>query len=185
MFCMFPDSKSEWKKMGNRSEFHLERNYYLQNWYFKWNDFWKNIHTFIPLYFHETFVWHCDIMIEKKHLVKTLVYRLGLAKQDLWGLGAESLCIVGSCPFAKNDPPMHGGSTYYYRASLVWPYNLLWFWLLHTIRLREVAVIISEITMPQCEFCPPKYNIDIRMFLQKWYLQTAKFSVQGFFTHIE
>ena len=34
MFCMFPDSKSEWKKMGNRSEFHLERNYYLQNWYF-------------------------------------------------------------------------------------------------------------------------------------------------------
>ena len=34
MFCMFPDSKSEWKKMGNRSEFHLERYYYLQNWYF-------------------------------------------------------------------------------------------------------------------------------------------------------
>ena len=31
---MFPDSKSEWKKMGNRSEFHSERNYYLQNWYF-------------------------------------------------------------------------------------------------------------------------------------------------------
>ena len=34
MFCMFPDSKSEWRKRGNRSEFHSERNYYLQNWYF-------------------------------------------------------------------------------------------------------------------------------------------------------
>ena len=35
MFCLFSDSKSEWKKMGNRSEFHWERNIYLQNWYFR------------------------------------------------------------------------------------------------------------------------------------------------------
>ena len=27
-------TKSEWKKRGNLSEFHSERNYYLQNWYF-------------------------------------------------------------------------------------------------------------------------------------------------------
>ena len=27
-------TKSEWKKRGNRSEFHSEINYYLQNWYF-------------------------------------------------------------------------------------------------------------------------------------------------------
>ena len=27
-------TKSEWKKRGNLSDFHLERNYYLQNWYF-------------------------------------------------------------------------------------------------------------------------------------------------------
>ena len=30
-----------------------------------------------------------------------LVYELGLAKQDLWGLVTESLCILASCPFAK------------------------------------------------------------------------------------
>ena len=29
-------TKSEWKKRGNSSEFHSERNYYLQNWYFSW-----------------------------------------------------------------------------------------------------------------------------------------------------
>ena len=26
---------------------------------------------------------------------------LGLAKEDLWGLEAESLCFVATCPFAK------------------------------------------------------------------------------------
>ena len=36
MFCMFPDSKSEWKKWGNLPEFHLERSYCLQNWYFNY-----------------------------------------------------------------------------------------------------------------------------------------------------
>ena len=33
MFCMFPDSKREWKKRGNRSEFHSERNYKLQKYF--------------------------------------------------------------------------------------------------------------------------------------------------------
>ena len=28
-------TKSEWNKRGNRSEFHSEINYYLQNWYFR------------------------------------------------------------------------------------------------------------------------------------------------------
>ena len=28
-------TKSEWKKRGNLSEFHSERSYYLQNWYFR------------------------------------------------------------------------------------------------------------------------------------------------------
>ena len=36
MFCMFPDSKSEWKKVGNWSEFLSERNFFLQNWYFSY-----------------------------------------------------------------------------------------------------------------------------------------------------
>ena len=33
-----------------------------------------------------------------------LISTLGLSKQDLWGLGAESQCIVTSCPFAKMIP---------------------------------------------------------------------------------
>ena len=32
--------------------------------------------------------------------------RLGLVKQDLWGLGAESKCIVASYPFAKMIFPL-------------------------------------------------------------------------------
>ena len=33
-----------------------------------------------------------------------LVFILGLAKRDLWGLGAESWYVVASCPFAKMIP---------------------------------------------------------------------------------
>ena len=36
-------TKSEWKKRGNLSEFHSERNYYLQNWYFSMEWFFSSV----------------------------------------------------------------------------------------------------------------------------------------------
>ena len=38
---------------------------------------------------------------------------LGLAKQDLWGLGAESQCFVASFPFAKMIPPIAMGESFW------------------------------------------------------------------------
>ena len=40
-------TKSEWKKMGNSSKFHSERNYYLQNWYFKYVKYEKKVNCFL------------------------------------------------------------------------------------------------------------------------------------------
>ena len=80
MFCIFPNSKSEWKKRGNRSEFHSERNYLLQNWYFscsnvktKWKTFslifvafseYQNFHSYLSeiffchIFFHEQVLYY-------------------------------------------------------------------------------------------------------------------------------
>ena len=39
--------------------------------------------------------------MEKTNIHSTYVLYIGWAKQDLWGLGAESKCIVASFPFSK------------------------------------------------------------------------------------
>ena len=44
------------------------------------------------------------IFCRASFLIRFLTSTLGLAKQDLLGLGAESLCIVASYHFAKMIP---------------------------------------------------------------------------------
>ena len=45
---------------------------------------------------------------------------LGLAKRDLWGLGAKSWFVVASYAFAKMIPPLHRGA--FCQSSLQWIY---------------------------------------------------------------
>ena len=47
-------TKSEWKKRGNLSEFHSERNYYIQNWYFRvttYMELWEKSESYPLGYF--------------------------------------------------------------------------------------------------------------------------------------
>ena len=63
-------TKSEWKKRGNSSEFHSERNYYLQNWYF--SEYWISQ------------IANCDTFEEKNN--KIFIMAFGSRKKHVYKL---------------------------------------------------------------------------------------------------
>ena len=162
MFCMFPDSKSEWKKVGNWSEFHSERNYYFQNWYFRGSE-WYQIHPNWPyrtnLVSNRTF-WcplfpkpvscpglfcrflqqHCSNAIPEKNVPNCLLRDNGsnfhLGRQVLLSPRSLSCFLLWAilCKKIYIFAPFHKAWEGRKNLPLVWNKEILTFFLSHSTR---------------------------------------------------